>query len=263
MRRLPSLSEEFRIIDEIGLCIDPLTDELKIVLIISPCCVCRQEPYYAVYTSNNDSWKYYEDDVHLDDHSTVSRSKCGTTFLNRFYYWKKYSVKTFSSVILAFEMHNEVFQDIEMPEIVRSRPDGDLCTYNDALALFYYNVNAFDNRIDIWVMKGKGCWMNLLTCVLPFRLYYPLGFWKGKQLFVATGANGIVKLVMYDPDLHNTRNIIAEKSENFCPRKVWHVYYKESLVSIEAGEIPDYDIQSEVIHKFLVRRWPGHNFDPE
>ncbi|KAK4487389.1 hypothetical protein RD792_005989 [Penstemon davidsonii] len=262
MRGLPSPSKEFIVIDEIGFGIDPITDEFKIVLIIGHNCVCRLEPFYAVYTSSNDSWKYYKDEVHLNDHSIVSRSEYGTTFLNGFYYWKKYSIKTFSSVILTFDMHNEVFRDIEMPEVVRSIPDGNLGTYNDSLALFSYDINAFDRRIDIWVMKEKGCWMNLLTCVLPLKSFVPLGFWKGKQIFATTLVNSIMKLMMYDPDLHNIRNIRAEKREIVSTLKVWPVYYKESLVSIETDGIPDYDIQSEVIRKFLVRRW-GPEFDPE
>ncbi|KAK4427180.1 putative F-box protein [Sesamum alatum] len=71
-------------------------------------------PQFSIYTSKTDSWRCFENKTILDVHDFVADPEHGTTFLNGFYYWRK-RIDLRESFLLALDMHNEVFQEIQLP----------------------------------------------------------------------------------------------------------------------------------------------------
>ncbi|KAL6552262.1 hypothetical protein OROGR_008416 [Orobanche gracilis] len=228
------------IFDEVGFGMDPLTDDFKIVLIrsrfgISPC--------FAVYTSSNDSWKYLEQESLRDSNAAITDIVIDVT-------------------ILAFDMHNENFEEIMMPEIaVKGKA---LHLLDDSLALVSYDPFYGDKRIEIWLMVGKGCWTKFLSVVLPLECCLSYGFWGRNKILMEVNINNSAELMVYHFDSQSTRQ--PEIDSKCGVSEILPIFYEESPLSLKDKDgIEDFDTRSAEALEFLGYEGPntkisGHAF---
>ncbi|PIM97211.1 hypothetical protein CDL12_30321 [Handroanthus impetiginosus] len=211
---------------------------------------------YAVYTLGNDSWRVLENEPILDDcdHWSVPRTHTDT-FLNGFYYMLKYDI-TLNPVILEFDMHKEVFEEMEVPNIDTIMKNcHDLTLYNDFLALLSYNEYLWqvDKELDIWVMKEKGSWTKVLTTVLPFYIFSTRGFnRKHNSIFIL---NENMELSLHDLDSNSTKRIRFDYGDIILYHEVLLFSYKESLASVKGKcGLHDYYTHSPTLQVFFARK---------
>lgn len=253
--QLPS-PPEFSRSDEFGFGMDPSTHEFKIVLIHFNSLPGDSVKFF-VYTSPNNSWRYFDGETLLKD-CGLEAPRCGTTFSQGYFYWMQRNTETYICSILAFDMHNEVFQNIEFPSeicdtefiqyffdecdaIYLGGPGSDrqalLHSFEDTLALIYFkfNMRVFGGRsVDLWLMKEQGCWTKLFCLQLKFDCYRPLGFWIGERIIFTSidDETDNERLVVHDPNSDiTTMHIFPGRADVSCG-DLYMCNYKESLFSV-------------------------------
>lgn len=234
----------------LGFGLDPLTGNYKLVSIQYYWDEEMDVPHYpslvSVYNSGSDSWRQFEDVDLVNSSHCACRSLCNT-YLKGVYYW----LVEFNDVdvaIIAFDMINEKFQEIQVPDCIKAK-EGDLALYGGSVALLLCDLDKIDKCVDIWVMKTEGCWTKSTT-VGPFHdIRWPLGFWKNSELLLETGTSF---LTLYNISTQNLRTVEARRKENgfFI---YWVFSYKESLVSLKCEEdnCQLWDISSEFVKDFF------------
>ncbi|KAL6497629.1 hypothetical protein OROHE_027258 [Orobanche hederae] len=239
------------IFDEVGFGMDPLTDDFKIVLIRSR---FGLSPFFAVYTSSNDSWKYLEQESLRDSNGLITDIVSGSnTYSNGFYYWIKQNIYVHST-ILAFDMHNEIFEEIMMPEIAVEGKA--LHLLDDSLALVSYDPFYGDKRIEIWLMVGKGCWTKFLSVVLPLQCILSYGFWGRNKILMEVNINNSAELMVYRFDSQSTRQ--PEIDSKCGISEILPIFYEESLLSLKDKDgIEDFDTRSAEALEFLGYEGPN------
>ncbi|KAI3474821.1 hypothetical protein Pfo_030132 [Paulownia fortunei] len=163
----------------LGFGLDPLSGDHKLVSIQYFWNEEMDVPHYpslvSVYNSCSDSWRHFEDVDLVNSSRCAYRSLCNT-YLNGVYYWLTEFNDT-DVAILAFDMSSEKFQEIQVPDCIKSK-EGDLTLYGDSIALLTCDLDKIDKCVDVWVMEKEGCWTKSST-VGPFQdIRWPLGFWS-------------------------------------------------------------------------------------
>lgn len=156
----PPYSSNYDTTCAIGFGVDPMTGEFKIVLLY-------REGKVSIYRSSVNSWTYLDAVLHYDHSFSASRTTYAATFSNGFCYWRTYRERpcdeTGGNAILAFDMHKQVFEEIEMPiEDHVGRSFTTLGLHENSLALIY--ISSTD-VIDVWSMKQHGCWTKVYDVV--------------------------------------------------------------------------------------------------
>ncbi|KAJ7980817.1 F-box protein family [Quillaja saponaria] len=190
---------------------DGKTNDYKVVKLMLLC--ERETPFTIwncwraeIYSLNANCWREVDDAVppiDTDDGSPAYR------FVNGCFHWMACDVISESErevVVLSFDMVDEVFRKIRLPDI------GDDCEtipyvapYNDStsIAVIVYPLQAeegTEKSFNVWVMKDywdDGSWVKQFTIGPITVVPVPLGFHRNNQLFFQDN-NG--KLVVYDPD---------------------------------------------------------------
>ncbi|XP_051140767.1 F-box protein CPR1-like [Andrographis paniculata] len=237
--------------DLLGFGMDPNNGDFKVVLIQYFWNEDTDVPHFpsqvSVYSSSMDSWKQFENADLVNSTRYAFRSLCNT-YLNGVYYWLTEFNET-DVAILAFDMSTEKFQEIQVPDCIKSK-EGDLALYQDSIALLSCDLDKeFDKCVDIWVMDKDECWTKYFT-VGPFQeIKWPLGFWKNNELLLETGSS---LLTLYDVFARRIRTVESLRKENgfFI---YWIFTYKESLVSIkgDGNKCKLWDASSEIVKDFF------------
>ncbi|PQP94583.1 S locus F-box protein with the low allelic sequence polymorphism 2-S4 [Prunus yedoensis var. nudiflora] len=186
-----------------------------------------------VYSLAADTWR--EIPVDIQPHGSLNPSY--QMYFKGFFYWIAYWTEE-RNVILSFDMSEEVFHDIALPE---SGPDAyeytSIAVWKDSLVLLTYPVeNEAPKTIDLWVLdedlKGaKGLWKKHLAIgPLEKGVEAPLVFWKDEELLMVM-TNGDV--VNYSLETQKLKHVPRHGLEE--PTNIQAVPYVNSIVSIKPG----------------------------
>nr|XP_016439185.1 PREDICTED: F-box/kelch-repeat protein At3g06240-like isoform X2 [Nicotiana tabacum] len=205
-----------------GFGLDPLTNDYKVV--------CYnfhfgEYEYAAVYSCSTDSCRNITPKIKFYSYGRSLHEACGIAYLNGAYYWLIREGRKPS--ILSFDFSNEVFEEIEGPDVISF---SSLILLDDSVALLTFYGNSVH---DIWVMIQPGVWNKLFT----FQNFTCIKTWYSSCLILATKRS---RLVSYNVRTKKTRRL------GFCHpvlRRCCGFYvYKESLVTLkrENGEQLDH-----------------------
>lgn len=186
-----------------------------------------------VYSLAADTWR--EIPVDIQPHGSLNPSY--QMYFKGFFYWIAYWTEE-RNVILSFDMSEEVFHDIALPE---SGPDAyeytSIAVWKDSLVLLTYPVeNEAPKTLDLWVLdedlKGaKGLWTKHFAIgPLEKGVEAPLLFWKDEELLMVTTKGDVVNYSLDTQKLkHVPRHGLGE------PTNIQAVPYVNSIVSIQPG----------------------------
>ena len=194
-------------------------------------------PLVEVYTLSTDSWRQF----HTVLDASISSDPCKSEiYLNGAYHWLAYRSEQpwHTELIISFDMSNEVFRIIRMPEF-ENISGMNLKTFsvlNDCLALIFYSAEetVTGKNFDIWVMCEYGIkesWTKQFVVRPQVGIERPLGFAKNGELLLV-GNNG--QVVLYNFGSQETKNVeVRELPDSFHASQA--IVYVESLVSITSG----------------------------
>ncbi|KAF5468875.1 hypothetical protein F2P56_012986, partial [Juglans regia] len=205
---------------DFGFGIDLNTNDFKVVKI-----TCFYSPrHYQVelYNLTTDSWRVIDASLNSADFIKTSNFP---SYLNGFCYWLNFPRRCDRelNLLLSFDMSNEMFREIMLPDAVGS--PADIAIINDSVAVIfptYSNSSRNDVGIsmeyEIWVMNEsivECSWTKLFTIAVPSR---PLQF-RDDGLIVLNGGHCVSDkcLVLFDPRTGELKNlpIYDEGSETF------------------------------------------------
>ena len=118
-----------------GFGIDPKTNDLKVVRIVY--FFQHKQPQFEVYNLSTDSWRVIDTPVRRLDYIFYPRFP---SYLNGFYHWKArgYGItgrRDFHYFMLSFDMSNEVFQETQVPRVIKNSAGGEIAIINDSVSL--------------------------------------------------------------------------------------------------------------------------------
>ena len=205
-----------------------------------------------VYNLSTDSWRQI--DPTFDPSITYFPGDCDELYLNGVHHWP--SCRSIDEhgqhckVIVCFDMIDEVFRTIRMPDL------GDISHINkigktsavlsNCVALIVYDMNetVIEKTFDIWVMREYGVeesWTKqfIIKPGLIFqRTNHFVGagelLFVGDKLLLVNGNKG--QILLYDFGTQEIKNLqLRNCSDSFCVSRL--MIYVESLVSVKGGNV--------------------------
>ena len=188
-----------------------------------------------VYSMRNCSWRKIRFNLEFDCHPTILHN---AIFCKETLYW---CVKTNNYMIVSFDMYNEVFHSIPLPnDLVVTREENiKLAVWNEFVALFLYPVEGgVPKSIEVWVMDdcsgggitGSFSWIKKLTIGPPLDIKRPLTFLKNDQILLETNNGG---LILFDVRSQQLRKLSFDQEEDVA--LCWDFSYVKTLVSVQSG----------------------------
>ncbi|XP_054821291.1 F-box protein CPR1-like [Prosopis cineraria] len=187
-----------------GFGIVPGTNDYKVVRILTSMDfdIEDSKPFIAeVYNLSTNSWRTI--DITESAYSLVSPIFC--SYLKGVYHWLTLGLS--EEAIICFDMSDEVFWKMELPEVyeddsIRQVTDCNVAVINDTIAYVKeYSLNySMDSRIDIWVMNEysvEASWNKRYVIGPGLGLSKFLGFWKEDEILVGEDNQ---PLIAYNPD---------------------------------------------------------------
>ncbi|EOY03570.1 S locus F-box protein with the low allelic sequence polymorphism 1-S2, putative [Theobroma cacao] len=186
-----------------------------------------------VYTMGTDSWREVKN-VKVSANVQYCPIPCFDTYFNGAFHWHAMDYNN-NEVILSFDMGEEEFQNISMPDFL-SVYDHSICrsllVWNGCLALIVYPGKGIEKSFQICVMENYGMkesWTKKLTIGPLAGVERPLMFWQNDEEIVMEGTDG--QAVSY--------NFITKEIKNLriygVPKSFQSLTYVNSLVSIRRG----------------------------
>ncbi|XP_057792516.1 F-box/kelch-repeat protein At3g06240-like [Salvia miltiorrhiza] len=134
------------------------------------------------------------------------------------------------SSILAFEIDNEVFGEVMLPDLLAKEAVNSLCLFasEGSLALVKYSSASEIEACDVWIMKEYGVkksWMKLYRIDLAGGFERVVGFRNGEALLAIQGLD----LVAYNLESRRTQNLGIYGT----PRSFYIDKYVESLLLLK------------------------------
>ncbi|TYH00486.1 hypothetical protein ES288_A10G280900v1 [Gossypium darwinii] len=163
---------------------DSKTDDYKVIRFVSLTFVNREEEYpyphfmhqVELYSLRSDSWK----EIPSPDY-TPTESNNGNICVDGICYWKtEYGgYLDFRGLILSFDMGNEEFSNLPIPEFGGSFPEYyvDLLVFNGSLGVIVYSLERTSTSFDLWV-TSEGVWTKQFSIESISGVVHPLGFGK-------------------------------------------------------------------------------------
>ncbi|XVF16695.1 hypothetical protein REPUB_Repub10bG0054400 [Reevesia pubescens] len=195
-----------------------------------------------VYTLGTDSWREIKNvkvpaNVQYSPcfETNVQYSPCFETYFKGGFHWHALDYNN-NEVILSFNMGDEEFQVISMPDFL-SINHNSMCktlqVWNGSLALVIFPGKGIEKSFQIYVKEKYGLkesWTGKLS-IGPLRgVEMPLMFWKNDVEILMEGIDG--QLASY--------NIITKEIKNLqiygVPKSFQTLAYVNSLVSIRRGK---------------------------
>ncbi|KAB2063889.1 hypothetical protein ES319_A10G249200v1 [Gossypium barbadense] len=135
-----------------------------------------------LYSLRSNSWK----EIPSPDF-TPTCTTLGNNYVDGIFYWKTETgaYLDFRGLILSFDMGNEKFSILRIPEFVGSFPEYyvDLLVFNGSLGAIVYPSQRIDTSFDLWV-TSEGVWTKQFNIKSISGVVYPLGFGKNGDLFL-------------------------------------------------------------------------------
>ncbi|PON83095.1 F-box domain containing protein [Trema orientale] len=157
-----------------------------------------------VYTLGiNDSWREIKMREGTDDCDLFCDK---TVCCKGVSYWLLFNVHTFEVIIYSFDMHDEEFRTIPLPDKFQTSSRGyvldwdtSLTELNESLALFYHPKDKYGtvSPIEMWIMyessEGHKFWCKHLSIDPVGGIYkIPILFWKSDELLMMENKKGLV-----------------------------------------------------------------------
>ncbi|TXG75095.1 hypothetical protein ES332_1Z016400v1 [Gossypium tomentosum] len=171
---------------------DSKTDDYKFIRFVTLTFVNSEEEYahphfiYQVelYSLRSNSWK----EIPYPDYNPNGKT-LGNNYVDGICYWKTETgaYLDFRGLILSFDMRNEKFSVLPIPEFVGSFPEYyvDLLVFNGSLGAIVYPLQRIDTSFDLWV-TSEGVWTKQFNIKSIPGVVHPLGFGKNVLVFDAS-----------------------------------------------------------------------------
>ncbi|OIV93474.1 hypothetical protein TanjilG_18690 [Lupinus angustifolius] len=217
----------------VGMGYDLVTDDYKVMRIWRGDMYLFRTNCVEEYSLSTDAWTMLNN---TNAGHFIFDADAFAMFFKRTYYWWAFSREDRSSVILALNMEDEVFQRVPLPQNIDiSERDGrSLVVWNDSISLICCTCDGLATSIDIWVMDGSGAegsWTRKRSIKDLTHEPKPLVFWKGNELLMEMSCG---KIKSYDVDDGKIEDVVIKGIPN------WHssqaVNYAASAVSLKGGD---------------------------
>ncbi|KAA3481918.1 F-box protein CPR30-like [Gossypium australe] len=164
---------------------DSKTDDYKVIRFVSLTFVNSEEeyshPHFLHQVELSDSWK----EIPSPDYTPTEPN--GNIFVDGICYWKTVygGYLDFRGLILSFDLGNEEFSILPIPEFVGSLPEYyvDLLVFNGSLGVIVYPSERIDTSFDLWV-TSEGVWTKQFNFKSISGVVRLLGFGKNGDLFL-------------------------------------------------------------------------------
>ncbi|KAI8551341.1 hypothetical protein RHMOL_Rhmol06G0178400 [Rhododendron molle] len=179
----------------VGFGYDPVTDDFKVVRVVHTGVDCdRIPPEVEIYSLKTGRWRYISDKA-LPVKIT---ERYRQAYFNGAAHWMAFTRGPFRHTILAFNMSEEVFNEILVPESITHDVSLykmiTLSVFKESLCLIQC-VYGNDRHCSVWIMKEYGVaasWANLFRIDLCGGLSRPLGLRKNGEVIFATDDGNLV-----------------------------------------------------------------------
>ncbi|KAH6774960.1 protein tyrosine phosphatase 1 [Perilla frutescens var. hirtella] len=160
----------------VGLGLEPSSGDHKVVAFQK----WDYQTFACVYSLSSNSWKRIEDVGPLNIVCFGGVDSLCEPFLNGVYHWHANLRNGGGFAILAFDMRNDKFQVIQVPDCLRSsQRELRIAAYGDSLAVMSYKLREY---IDFWVMGRDGLWSKNFS-IGPFaKNVWPICVWKKREI---------------------------------------------------------------------------------
>ncbi|XP_075645691.1 F-box/kelch-repeat protein At3g06240-like [Castanea sativa] len=206
---------------------DSRTNDYKLVRIVFPSKnISAKKPLVEVYSVNEGSWRTtsggdsYPPGVYTSDWS-LSKA----VSLNGAIYFAAEQCDARGSIVLSFDLADEVFRVISLPEgNFRFESDIDILVFKGLLSLTCYEYMGV-KCCSVFVMKEYGIvdsWTKLFTIDLNRQLCRVLGFRKNGHLLVQKKEFLGWELCSYDPESQQVKTL------GFC--RLWDYSFADNYV---------------------------------
>ncbi|TYI62916.1 hypothetical protein E1A91_D10G281900v1 [Gossypium mustelinum] len=156
---------------------DSKTDDYKFIRFVTLTFVNIE-----LYSLRSNSWK----EIPYPDYNPNGKT-LGNNYVDGICYWKTVTgaYLDFRGLILSFDMRNEKFSVLPIPEFVGSFPEYyvDLLVFNGSLGAIVYPLQRIDTSFDLWV-TSEGVWTKQFNIKSIPGVVHPLGFGKNGDLFL-------------------------------------------------------------------------------
>ncbi|XP_004304761.1 PREDICTED: F-box protein At4g22390-like [Fragaria vesca subsp. vesca] len=153
---------------------DSRTHDYKVVRIVRYLAWTGRKTSYEIWSLAQPSWKALSVLPPVDDFRPSSRS----IFVSGAVHWVHGRVHGIwmheaNPTIVSFDMSDEVFGEITMPQVMMIKSHRIISRYRNSLAVLQWDFvldDAKQKQLDMWVMKEYGVvesWTKLLTVKLP------------------------------------------------------------------------------------------------
>jgi|UniRef100_A0A2N9ER57 F-box interacting protein len=186
-------------------------------------------PLVEVYTLSTDSWRQIDAvlDASIDDYVRNSQF-----YLNGAYHWHGYIDEKPSDAIVSFNMTDEVFRIIRVPDLdEKNAICREYSVLNNCIAMIVSDAQdtVTEKIFDIWVMREYGVkesWTKQFVIGPLSGIQFPLGFTMNDELLMVARDG---QLVSYNSN--------AQEIKSLQVRATQAIVYKESLVSVMGGNV--------------------------
>ena len=158
------------------------------------------------------------------------------------YYWRNVTPENHEDIVLAFDMSEEEFLRIPLPDGIRACNVlwKNLVVWKESVALFnLIEGSSLYTLFEMWVMVGKfgGAegdtpWTKHLTIGPLENISIPLGFWKDDELLFESRQDRILSYNLYT---QKVRTVPIDLM--LSPFKYQVESYTESLVSVKRSNM--------------------------
>ncbi|KAE9444554.1 hypothetical protein C3L33_23548, partial [Rhododendron williamsianum] len=187
---LPKYNATFYSHGALGFGFDPVTNDFKVVRVVHP---DRNNipPLVELYTHKTGCWRYISDRAL----PMMVTERCRQAYVNGAANWMAFHRYTFRNTILSFNMSEEVFSEILVPEsITNDRCQMILVVFKESLCLIT-SIQQGEPRCVVWIMKEYGVptsWSRLFRIDLSGGLEWPLGLRENGEVIFATSDGNLV-----------------------------------------------------------------------
>ncbi|KAG6416908.1 hypothetical protein SASPL_124349 [Salvia splendens] len=153
------------------------------------------------------------------------------------------------SSILAFEIDNEVFGEVMLPDVLTGEGVASMCLFANegSLALVNYSVAFESKACDVWIMKEYGVrasWTKLYRIELVEGFQRVVGFRYGEALLALNGLD----LVAYNLESQGCRRLGIYGTQ----RSFYIDNYVESLLLLDGNNEPaEEDLNGDVLEGWV------------
>lgn len=225
---------------EYGFGYDPKADDYKFVRILSCSDYSTESGLVSraqVYSLGTDSWREIKMDMKLRYYNGSGKG----VYLKGVYYWWNKVLPDYKDMILSFDMSEEKFQSIPLPDDVQrfSADWRSLAVWNESLALFFSARNSLFSIFEMWVMlddfsgdEGVTPWIRHLRIGPLIGIHSPVAFWNDDELLMDTRYGGIVS---YNLSTKKVRKLPIHGA--VIPGSSYADFFQRSLVSVKGGNM--------------------------